>query len=316
MPDEGLDVAPGEEGPGLKYGPRSRTNPQARMPLLEHIRELRNRIIKIVVALAVGSVVGWFVYPHVWTFIQTPYCNIPHLASVQISDKTGACKNHLFVTGIFDGLVLKLQVSIAIGAVLTCPIWLYQIWAFIAPGLYARERRWAYLFVGAAVPLFVLGGAIAYIAMTRGLRFLLTLLPTGVTPLITITTYLGYAEAMLLIFGLAFEMPLVFVLLNLAGVITHERFRKWRRVIIFLVFAFAAVFTPSPDPLTMLLLAVPCVVLVEASEIFMWIHDRRRARHGSLEYPGLSQEEVEKYGLNKALNGADAGRGSKTGSGR
>ena len=97
-----------------------------------------------------------------------------------------------------------------------------------------------------------------------------------------INTYLSYAVAMLMIFGIAFELPLVFVLLNLAGVLTHQRFRKWRRMIIFLVFAFAAVFTPSPDPLSMLLLAIPCLVLVEASEVFCWANDRRRARQGSL----------------------------------
>ncbi len=311
MSDDGVDVAPGEEYPGLKYGPRSRSNPQARMPLMEHIRELRNRVIKIAVVLTIGSVIGWFVYPHVWHFIQQPYCKIPHLTSLSIGN-TKDCHT-LYVSGIFDGLFLKLQVSIIVGAILSCPVWLYQLWAFIAPGLYARERRWAYFFAGAAVPLFVGGGAMAYFAMTKGLRFLLDLLPPGVVPLITINNYLSYAEAMLFIFGLAFELPLVFVLLNLAGVLTHQRFRKWRRMIIFLVFAFAAFFTPSPDPISMLLLAVPCVVLVEASEIFIYVHDRRRARQGSLEYPGLTQEEVEKYGLTNALNGADGGPDSPAG---
>jgi sec-independent protein translocase protein TatC len=303
MPDEGLDFAPGEEGPGLSHGPRSRSNPQARMPLMEHIRELRNRIIKIAVALTVASVAGWFLYPHVWHFIQQPYCKIPHLASLSIGDNKSC--HTLFVTGIFDGLFLKLQISIIIGALISSPIWLYQLWAFIAPGLYARERRWAYFFVGAAVPLFVGGGAMAYVAMTKGLRFLLELLPPNVTTIITINNYLSYAEAMLLIFGLAFELPLVFVLLNLAGVMTHSRFRKWRRMIIFLVFAFAAFFTPSPDPISMLLLAIPCVVLVEASEVFIWVHDRRKARQGSLQYPGLSQEEVARYGLDKPLDEMD-----------
>ncbi len=316
MPDDEIDLAPGEELPGLKYGPRAHSNPQARMPLMEHIRELRNRIVKIAIALTIASVIGWFLYPHVWQFIERPYCNLPHLSALSIGTAKGSCGHTLFVTGIFDGLFLKLQVSIIIGAIISCPIWLYQFWAFIAPGLYSRERRWAYMFVGAAVPLFVGGGAMAYLAMTKGLRFLLELLPSGVASIITITNYLSYAEAMLLIFGLAFELPLVFVLLNLAGVMTHQRFRKWRRMIIFLVFAFAAFFTPSPDPISMLLLAVPCVVLVEASEIFIWAHDRRKARQGSLEYPGLSQEEVERYGLNKQLNGIDAGNGSNTGSGR
>jgi sec-independent protein translocase protein TatC len=303
MSDDGVDVAPGEELPGLKYGPRSHSNPQARMPLMDHIRELRNRVIKIAIVLTIGSVIGWFLYPYVWHFLQQPYCKIPNISQLSIGKSSKSC-HQLYVTSIFAGLFLKLQVAIVIGAIISCPIWLYQLWAFIAPGLYTRERRWAYFFVGAAVPLFVGGGAMAYIAMTKGLRFLLELLPPGVTPIITIDNYLSYAEAMLLIFGLAFELPLVFVLLNLAGVLTHARFRKWRRMIIFLVFAFAAFFTPSPDPISMLLLAVPCVVLVEASEIFIYVHDRRKARQGSLEYPGLTQEEAERYGLTNHMDGA------------
>ena len=269
------------------------------MPLMEHIRELRNRVIKIAVAVTIGSVIGWYLYPHVWHFIQEPYCRIPSAIRHLPGTKRGGCE--LYVTGVFDALFLKLQISIVTGAVLSSPVWLYQLWAFIAPGLYRRERRWAYYFVGAAVPLFVVGGTIAYFAMTKGLHFLLDMVPANVTPLITINTYLSYAGAMLLIFGIAFELPLVFVLLNLAGVLTHQRFRKWRRMIIFGVFAFAAVFTPSPDPISMLLLAVPCLILVEASEVFAWANDRRRSRLGSLEFPGLSNEEVAEYGLDEPV---------------
>jgi sec-independent protein translocase protein TatC len=299
--EDGLSPEIGQRDLGLG----NRANPEARMPLMEHIRELRNRVIKIAVAVTIGAIIGWLVYPRVWHFIQQPYCRLP-ASSRHVPGTTGhACK--LYVTGVFDGLFLKLQISIAVGAIISSPVWLYQLWAFIAPGLYRRERRWAYYFVGAALPLFVVGATIAYFAMTKGLHFLLAMVPHGVIPLITITTYLSYAGAMLMIFGIAFELPLVFVLLNLAGVLTHERFRKWRRMIIFGVFTFAAVFTPSPDPISMLLLAVPCVLLVEASEVFAWANDRRRARLGSLQFPGLSDEEVAMYGLDKPL-GEDAGR--------
>jgi sec-independent protein translocase protein TatC len=304
MADVGL--SPEDRHPDLGFGHRS--NPEARMPLMEHIRELRNRVIKIALAITVGSVIGWLAYKYVWNFIEQPFCRLParsrYIPGVHSS---GSCHQQLVVTGLFDGLFLKLQVSIAVGVILSAPVWLYQLWAFIAPGLYRRERRWAYYFVGAAVPLFAFGAALAYLAMTRGLHFLLDMVPAGVTPLITITTYLSYAEAMLAIFGLAFELPLIFVLLNLAGVLTHARFRKWRRMIIFGVFAFAAVFTPSPDPLSMLLLAVPCLVFVEAAEVFAWIHDRRKSRFGSLEFPGLSHEEVAEYGLDKPLGEETAG---------
>jgi sec-independent protein translocase protein TatC len=266
------------------------TSTDARMPLIEHIRELRNRVIKIALAIVVGGVIGWFVYPHVWHFIQAPYCRAHFATHVPGQTVKNSSTCLLYVTGIFDGLFLQLKVAFITGVIISSPVWLYQFWAFIAPGLYARERRWAYFFVGAAVPLFALGAVFAYFAMTRGLEFLLGLVPHNVDPIITITTYLSYALAMLLIFGLAFELPLILIMLNLARLLTHERFRKWRRVIIFAVFAFAAVATPSPDPLTMLLLAIPCVVLVEIAEVFTWLNDRRRARLPQEDFAGLHGE--------------------------
>jgi sec-independent protein translocase protein TatC len=295
-----------EEPVNKDLGLTRRANPDARMPLLEHIRELRNRVIKAAIAVTVGSIAGWFVYPWVWNFVKAPYCKAQITSPVAsaIYRSAGTLGSHctLYVTGVFDAFFLRMEIAIATGAIISLPIWLYQLWAFMAPGLYKRERRWAYYFVGAAVPLFGIGATIAYFAMTRGLRFLVHyMLPSDVTALITINTYLSYAGAMLLIFGIAFELPLVLVLLNMAGVLTHARFRKWRRVIIFLVFAFAAVFTPSPDPISMLLLAIPCVVLTEAAEVFVWANDRRRAKSGSLAFPGLTDEQVAEYGLDKPL---------------
>jgi len=264
---------------------------------MEHIRELRNRVLKAALAILTGAIAGWvFLYHPVWRFIERPYCKLPTAVINPAGFHGTSCT--LFFTGIFDPLLMQLKLSIAIGIIISAPLWLYQIWAFVAPGLHARERRWAYFFAGSAVPLFAIGGTVAYFAMTKGLRFLIHLAPHGSTPLITINTYLGYAMAMLLIFGLSFELPLVFILLNLAGVLTHQRFAKWRRMIIFGVFAFAAVATPSPDPISMLLLAVPCVVLVELAEVFAWANDRRKARRGTV-YPGMTPDEVTEYGLNQ-----------------
>jgi sec-independent protein translocase protein TatC len=308
--EDGLAAETGQQDLGLGR----RANPDARMPLMEHIRELRSRVIKVAVAVAIGTIIGWIVYEHVWHFIEAPYCRIPQPASIFHGK---SCQ--LFVTGLFDALFLRMQISIATGVILAAPVWLYQFWAFIAPGLYRRERHWAYYFVGAAVPLFAIGATLSYFAMSRGVHFLLDMLPAGTTAIITINTYLSYASAMLLIFGIAFEVPLVFVLLNMAGVLTHERFRKWRRSIIFLVFVFAAVATPSPDPISMLLLAVPCVALVEATEIFAYVHDRRKAaREGSLQFPGMTDAEVAAYGLDKPLGEpteAGTGAGSPPASG-
>ncbi len=262
------------------------------MPLMEHLRELRNRLIKAVLGLIVGMAVGWLLYKPAFNFIIGPYCRIT------IQHTTGCVgpdTHPLVVTGVFDPFFVKLKVAFVVGLIVSSPIWFYQLWAFISPGLYRREKRWAFAFVGAAVPLFLLGGLFAYLAMSRGLRFLLGLTPDGVRPLITIDTYFGYTMAMLLIFGIAFELPLVLVMLNMAGAVSHAFIRKYRRVMIFLVFVFAGAATPSPDPFSMLLLAVPCVILVEVAELFVWLNDRRRARRDAalLAAEGLSEISEE-----------------------
>src|SRR5215469_16654048 len=225
--------------------PRTRRsgNPEARMSLIEHIRELRSRVLKSLLAMLVGAVIAWIFYPHIWHFIKAPYCRLPQHTLDPALATGGKHSCTLFVTGPFDSLFMQFKISIAVGILIASPVWMYQFWAFIAPGLHVRERRWAYFFGGSAVPLFAIGGTVAYFAMSKGLRFLLHVVPAGVQPLITINTYLSYALMMLLIFGLAFELPLAVMLLNVAGVLTHRRFRKWRRVIIFGVFAFAAVAT-------------------------------------------------------------------------
>jgi sec-independent protein translocase protein TatC len=275
---------------------RKAANPEARMPLIEHIRELRSRVIRATLFATLGAIAGWFIFYLVWPVITRPYCKLPahERDPLGVSSQHDTCR--LIVTGIFDPLFIHLKLAVVIGLIASSPIWLYQLWAFIAPGLHRRERRWAYFFGGSAVPLFALGGVIAYFAMTKGLRFLLALLPANTGAFITVDNYLGYALAMLLIFGLAFELPLVFVLLNVVGILTHQRFAKWRRMIIFGVVAFAAVATPSPDPFSMLLLAVPCVVLVELAEVFAWANDRRRARQATA-FPGLTPEEIAEYDL-------------------
>src|SRR5229473_1221720 len=231
--------------------PARQVNPEGRMSLIDHIRELRNRLLKALFGLGLGMVVGWIFFNPVWHFIERPYCKIPQ-------------KNRLLNT---HGCTLVVN----------------------GP------------FVGTAVPLFALGGGFAYLAMTRGLHFLLALVPGGAVALITVDTYLGYAMAMLLIFGLAFEVPLVIVMLNAAGVLTHARIKKWRRMMIFGAFAFAAVATPSPDPFSMLLLAVPCVILVELAEVFAWLNDRRRARRPSM-YEGLADDELAPIDLAETVD--------------
>jgi sec-independent protein translocase protein TatC len=246
-------------------------NPDGRMPLMDHLRELRNRVVKIAVAVLVGAGVSAIFYDQIWNFVQAPYCRAVTYCKVNTPGHS------LVLSGVMDGFYLHVKVAIIAGIVLTCPIWLYQLWAFIAPGLYSKEKRWTYLFMGTAVPLFALGTGFAIFAMSRGLKFFIGM-SGGLTNLFTADTYIGYWIAMIIGFGICFEVPLFLVILNLARVITHERFRKWRRLIIFLVFVFAGIASPSPDPLTMLLLGGVVVLLVEVAEILIYLNDRRYNR--------------------------------------
>jgi sec-independent protein translocase protein TatC len=173
--------------------------------------------------------------------------------------------------------------------VLTCPVWLFQLWSFIAPGLYRREKKWTYIFITAAVPLFVLGFFFAMLAMGRGLHFLIGMVPSNGVALFTADTYIGYFIAMILGFGLCFELPLLLVMLNLTGILPHSRFKKMRRLMIFLVFVFAGIASPSPDPITMLMLGAVCVVLVESAEVIIFLNDKRRGR--LTPYEGMTEEE-------------------------
>jgi sec-independent protein translocase protein TatC len=298
-----MSTTPDPGAPSPARGPRlpgqvRRDNPEARMSLIEHIRELRSRLLKALAGLAIGMAVGWIFFTPVWRFLERPYCNIEVDGKTQC---TGQFGHTLVVSGVFDAFFLHLKIAFLVGLIVSSPVWLYQLWAFVAPGLYAREKRWTFAFVGTAVPLFALGGLFAYLAMGKAMEFFVSLIPHGVASTFTVDTYLSYATAMLLIFGLAFEVPLFMVVLNMAGVLTHARMRKWRRLMIFAVFLFAAVATPSPDPFSMLLLAVPCVILVELAEVFVWANDRRRARRASI-YAGLDDDEISPLDFDDSIS--------------
>jgi sec-independent protein translocase protein TatC len=280
-----------------------KADPGSRMPVLGHLRELRNRIVKAMLAIALGTVLGLVFFGPLWAVVTHPFC------SAVISGHTG-CKtqgDQLVVNGVFDPFMVRVQVAFFAGLIVSSPVWLYQVWAFIAPGLYHREKRWTYLFVGAAVPLFAGGAALAYLVMSRGLHYLLDLAPHGVMVLPTISTYLSYFQGMVLGFGVTFELPLALVILNLARILTHARFRKWRRMMIFGAFLFAGIANPSPDPVSMLLLAVPCVLLVEVAEVIVWANDRRRSRMPA-PYAGLADDELAPLETDDDLTSAGTNR--------
>ncbi len=268
---------------------RRQPNSEGRMPLTDHLRELRNRVVKMALALAAGMTAGFVFFGPAWHVIERPLC------SATIRGHSG-CRtlgvNQLVLNGPLDSFYLRVKVALIAGVIVSSPVWLYQVWAFAAPGLHAREKRWGYTFLGAAIPLFGAGITACYLSLGRSMHYLLGLTPGGVQNLIQVDQYLSFAMAMMLAFGLAFEVPLLIVMLNLAGVLTHALFRKWRRVLIFAVFLIAGMANPSPDPVTMVILGGTCAVLVEAAELIVWSNDRRRARLHPDPYTGLADDEL------------------------
>jgi sec-independent protein translocase protein TatC len=266
-----------------------RQNPDGRMPLFDHLRELRNRIVKMALALIAGMVVGFIFFTPVWHVIERPLC------TAIIRGHSGCATlgvNMLALNGPLDAFYLRVKVAVIVAVIVSSPVWLYQIWAFVAPGLYAREKRWSYIFLATAVPLFGVGNLLAYLSLGRSMHYLLGLTPTGVANVIEVDQYMSFVMTMMLAFGIAFELPLIIVMLNLAGVLTHARFRKWRRVMIFGVFLVAGMANPSPDPVTMLILGGACAALVEVAEFIVWSRDRRRARRHPDPYAGLADDEL------------------------
>ena len=267
---------------------KRRSAPDGRMPLMDHLRELRNRLVKALLVIIAGMAVALVYSNQTWNFVVHPFC------SAVINGKTGChvVGDQLVIAGVFDGFFLRIKIAFFLALIGTCPVWLYQLWAFIAPGLYSREKKWAYFFVGTAAPLFVGGAALAYLVMDRGLHYLLDLAPHGALVLPSVDTYLSYFTGMIAGFGIAFELPLVIVMLNVVGILTHERFRKWRRMMIFLIFLVCGIVNPSPDPYTMLLLGGLAVVLTEFAEVFVYFNDKRRARHNRDPYAHLADNEL------------------------
>jgi sec-independent protein translocase protein TatC len=263
-------------------------NPEGRMPLMEHLVELRSRLFKAVLAIALGMGIALFFSNPTLQFVLRPFCS----ATINGHSGCHVYGDQLVLNSVFDPFFIRIKIAFFIGLIATCPVWLYQLWAFIAPGLYSREKKWAYLFTGTAVPLFVGGALLAYFVMGKGLHYLLGLSPQGVAVLPSFDTYLSYFTGIILGFGIAFEMPLVLVMLNVAGILTHERFRKWRRMLIFLVFLVAGAVNPSPDPWSMLILGGVTVVLVEIAEVFVYFNDKRRARLHPPLYADLSDDEI------------------------
>lgn len=261
------------------------------MSLVEHLRELRSRMVKGALAIVVGTVVGWVLYEPVFDVLSAPIDAVIDAAREDGRDV------RLVLTGVADPFFVQIKVAAMTGVVISSPVWLYQMWAFVTPGLHRNERRWAMGFLAVAVPLFLAGVAVAYAVMPMGLDLLLGFTPQGVENLVTFDRYLNFVIRMVLVFGIGFELPVFVVMLNLAGVLPWARLKAWTRGLVFAVFVFAAVATPTGDPLTMGLLAAPLLVLLAGAYLVAYLVDRRRRAHDTEpDYAALADDEASPLG--------------------
>jgi sec-independent protein translocase protein TatC len=240
-----------------------------RMALADHLRELRARLLRAVVALLVAFVVALFFYDPLLDLVLRPYSD----AKARLGDSV---ETKAYIKGAAGPLLLQLKLSGMAALVCTSPYWLYQIWAFIVPGLHSHERKWSRVFAAIAGPLFFLGVATGYYVLPKGLEVLIGFTPVELENLVEFGEYFSFFTRMLLVFGVSFMIPLFVVLLNLAGVVSGKALGQHRPWIVVGTFVFAAAATPSTDPFSMLMLAAPMTVLFIASEIIARLVDRRR----------------------------------------
>jgi sec-independent protein translocase protein TatC len=258
------------------------------MTLIEHIRELRNRLFLASLGLVAGLIVGFVISKWVFHLLQEPYCSIPTSWTVR-PDGSKQCT--FFVLGVTDQLMLRLKISLWVGLILGSPVWLYQLWAFVAPGLHRHERKWAYIFVAIAAPLFIGGAVMAFFAVGHSLPWIMEAGVIGGTTQLEVTSYISFVMNMILLFGVAFEFPLLLLMLNFTGVVSARRLLSWWRVVVFLSFAFAAIATPDPGPFGMTALAAAMSVLYFAAVGVALLNDKRKGRGREI-YAGIDDDEI------------------------
>jgi sec-independent protein translocase protein TatC len=252
------------------------------MALADHLRELRARLLRVVLVLLIAVIVALFFYNQLLAVVYDPY----RVAASKLPHGTNTIAT---ISGVGGPLLLQLKLSGLAAVVVTSPYWLYEIWAFIVPGLHPHEKRWTRLFVAIAGPLFLIGVGVGYYVLPKGLEVLIGFTPAHLTNLVEFGEYFSFMTRMLLVFGVAFEIPLFVVLLNLAGIVSGRALANYRPWIVVGTFVFAAVATPSTDPFSMLMLAIPMTVLFLVSEVIARTVDRRRHRTS---YDAFADEEA------------------------
>lgn len=256
--------------------------PDGSMSLFEHIAELRYRLIIIALTIVVGTVVAWFFRDLLTEIIFRPY----QVAADALRAKNPGAQITMVNNGVASPFTLALKVSALAGILVTSPVLLYQLWAFVVPGLLAKEKKWTLIFLGSATPLFLAGVGVGYYVMPKGLVVLLGFTQDGIANLQDVNQFLSFLMRFMLVFGVAFLIPEVVLILNIVGVLKAKYLSKYRSIIIFATFVFGAVATPSTDPFSMLALALPMTVLFLVAEVIAHVLDRRKARRGTLDPVG------------------------------
>lgn len=245
----------------------------AKMPLIEHLREFRKRVVRSSIAVALAALIGWFFYDEIITKLAEPVCD---LAQARRSN-SNSCGS-LYINGVLGPLNLQIKVALLTGIILSAPIWLYQLWAFIAPALHRREKRNSIFFLIAATPFFAAGTFLGYSILPVAIKVLFGFTPESLTNLVKFDDYLDFVLRAILLFGIAFELPVFLVTFNLIGFLSGAAILRPWRIWVFCIVLFVAGFTPSADPLSMILLAVPLILLYLFSGMFALWNDRRRAK--------------------------------------
>jgi sec-independent protein translocase protein TatC len=241
------------------------------MPLLDHLREFRKRLFRAVLFISIASIAGWFFYNPIITQLAKPVCD---LAAAQANGDTSC--GSLYINGVLGPLNLQIKVALLTGVIVSAPLWLYQLWAFIAPGLHRKEKRNSIFFILSATPFFAVGATLGYLVLPVAIKVLFGFTPNSLSNLVKFDDYLDFVMRIILLFGLAFELPVFLVTFNLIGFLRGKTILKPWRVWVFCIVLFTAAFTPTADPFTMLLLALPlCLLYFIAGAIALLVDTRR-----------------------------------------
>lgn len=242
-------------------------NSERRMSLGQHLVELRKRLFRSALGVLLGAIAGWFVYPWVWDGLRAPI--------EIIAESKNAALNYQGITTAFD---VHMQIAIYVGILVSSPVWLYQIFAFLVPGLTGKEKRYTFGFVFTAIPLFLAGCVAGWFVVPHIVVLLNSFVPEEDVAFIDAKDYLGFVLKLIIAVGIAFVLPVFLVLLNFIGILSARSILKGWRIAILMITLFTAIATPAADPFSMFLLAIPMVFLYFVAVGIAFWHDALAAR--------------------------------------